>query len=140
VAPPSLAAFDAPGRETCTVRESRTNTPLQALVMMNDPTFVEAAQALAMRVLHEGGKAPEEKLCWAFRAATGRPPSRDELAVLAAGFRDHQIRFRDRPEAARALVERGEHTGDRTCEAADLAAMALITQTILNLDEALTKE
>ena len=68
VAPPSLAAFDAPGRETCTVRESRTNTPLQALVMMNDPTFVEAAQALAMRVMHEGGKTLEERLSWAFRS------------------------------------------------------------------------
>jgi hypothetical protein len=140
VAPPSLAAFDAPGRETCTVRESRTNTPLQALVMMNDPTFVEAAQALAMRAIQEGGKTLEEKLSWSFRAAIGRTPSRDELAVLAAGFRHHQSRFGVRPEAARALVEWGEHSASPTCEAADLAAMALITHTILNLDEALTKE
>ena len=140
MAPPSLAAFDAPGRETCTVRESRTNTPLQALVMMNDPTFVEAAQALAMRVLKEGGKTLEEKLSWAFRATTGRPPCPDELAVLAAGFRDHRSRFRGRPEAVRALIERGEHPSGPTCESADLAAMAVITQTILNLDEALTKE
>jgi hypothetical protein len=142
VAPPSLAAFDAPGREMCTVRESRTNTPLQALVMMNDPTFVEAAQALATRVMHEGGETLEEKLSWAFRAATGRSPGREELSVLAAGFRDQQTRFRGRPETARALVERGDHPALSTCEAAelDLAAMAVITQTILNLDEALTKE
>jgi hypothetical protein len=113
---------------------------LQALVMMNDPTFVEAAQALAMRVISEGGKTLEEKLTWAFRAATGRPPGPDELAVLEAGFRDHQLRFRSRPESARALVDRAEHPAQCACEAADLAAMAVITQTIFNLDEALTKE
>jgi hypothetical protein len=140
VAPPSMMAFDAPGRETCTVRESRTNTPLQALVTMNDPTFVEAAQALAMRVMQEGGKTLEEKLSWAFRCTTGRPPSLDELEVLAAGFLFHQSRSRGRPEAARALLERAEHPVDRSCDGADLAAMAVIAQTLLNLDEVLTKE
>ena len=93
-----------------------------------------------MRVIQEGGETLEEKLSWAFRATTGRPPSRDELEVLAAGFRNHQTRYRRRPEAARALAERAEHAAASACEAAELAAMAVITQTILNLDEALTKE
>ena len=76
----SLAAFDAPGRETCTVRESRTNTPLQALVMMNDPTFVEAAQALAMRVMHDGGKTPEETIAM-IRKAKLVPPSEHQESI-----------------------------------------------------------
>src|SRR5919197_3157373 len=80
--PPALATLDAPDRETCVVRRSRTNTPLQALVLMNDPTYVEAARKLAERLLTEAGPAPEERITLAFRLTTARKPSAAELAVL----------------------------------------------------------
>ena len=75
--PPSLATFDAPDRETCTVRRSRTNTPLQALVLMNDPTYVEASRKLAERMMKEGGATAEERIAFAFQLATARPPQRE---------------------------------------------------------------
>jgi hypothetical protein len=89
IAPPSMMTFDASGRETCSVRETRTNTPLQALTLMNDVTFVESARVLAERVLMQGGSSPEDRLALAFRLATARRPDPDELEVLRAGLQEH---------------------------------------------------
>jgi hypothetical protein len=85
--PPSLATLDAPDRETCTVRRSRTNTPLQALVLMNDPTYVEAARKFAERILREGGNTTASRLAFAFQSVTSRPPTGAELAVLSRDSR-----------------------------------------------------
>jgi hypothetical protein len=140
VAPPFMAAFDAASRDRCTVRESRTNTPLQALNLLNDVTFVEAARGLAQRVLKEEGLTTEARLALAFRAATARPPTHDELAVLLDDFRDHCSHFRADLEAARAFIRQGESPRDPALDESELAAYTAVATLILNLDETLTKE
>jgi mono/diheme cytochrome c family protein len=140
VPPPAMVAFDAPGRETCFVRETRTNTPLQALDVLNDVTYVEAARAFAERMIKEFGTAPEPRLAAAFHAATARRPRPKELAVLLAGFRDQLARFTRDPTAASALVSTGESTRDPRLDACELAAYTAMAQLILNLDETITKE
>jgi len=138
--PPAMVAFDAPGRETCIVRETRTNTPLQALGVLNDVAFVEAARALAQRIMQGPHMAPEARLAAAFQAATARRPLPEELAILKGGFQDHLARFRRDPRAARAFIAVGESACDPRLDACELAAYTAMTQLILNLDETITKE
>ena len=140
VPPPAMVAFDAPGRETCVVRESRTNTPLQALDILNDVTYVEAARAFAERMMKDCGATPEARLAAAFQAATARRPSPEEAAILLAGFHDQLARFRRDPVAANALVNSGESTRDPRLDPCELAAYTTMAQLILNLDETITKE
>jgi hypothetical protein len=140
VAPPSLMLFDASGREACTVRESRTNTPLQALTLLNDVTYVEAARVLAERAMHEGGATPEARLGFVFRLAVARSPTEAEQHVLVAGYGEHLNRFRAAPEAARVLAHTGEAPRDETLDVAEHAAYTAMTSLILNLDEVITKE
>ena len=138
--PPSLAAFDAPDRETCTVRRGRTNTPLQALVLMNDPTYVEAARKMAERVMNEAaGATPEERIAFAFRLATARKPAAEEAAVLRKIYDAQLAHFRSTPEAASKLLTVGESPRDEKLDPADLAAWTTVASTILNLDETITK-
>jgi Protein of unknown function (DUF1553)/Protein of unknown function (DUF1549)/Concanavalin A-like lectin/glucanases superfamily/Planctomycete cytochrome C len=140
VPPPAMIAFDAPGRETCIVRESRTNTPLQALDVLNDVTYVEAARAFAERTLRDFGATPEARLTAAFHAATARRPRPDEVAILLAGFHDQLARFHRDPTAANALINTGESTRDPCLDTCELAAYTTMAQLILNLDETITKE
>jgi hypothetical protein len=140
VPPPAMVAFDAPGRETCVVREVRTDTPLQALNVLNDVTFVEAARAFAERTMKEAGATPEARLAAAFQAATARRPRAEELKVLLDGFTDQMDRFRRDPRAAAALVAVGESAPDPRLDPCELAAYTATTQLILNLDETITKE
>jgi hypothetical protein len=140
VPPPSMVAFDAPGRETCVVREVRTDTPLQALNVLNDVTYVEAARALAERMLRERETSPRARLAAAFRAATGRLPLPEELAILLDGLADQTARFREAPRAAAALIRAGESTPDTRLDPAELAAYTATAQLILNLDETLNRE
>jgi hypothetical protein len=140
VPPPSMVAFDAPGRETCVVREVRTDTPLQALNVLNDVTYVEAARALAERMLRERETSPRARLAAAFRAATGRRPLPEELAILLDGLADQTARFREAPRAAAALIRAGESTPDPRLDPAELAAYTATAQLILNLDETLNRE
>jgi len=137
--PPSLATLDAPDRETCTVRRSRTNTPLQALVLMNDPTYVEAARKFAERILREGGDSTKERLAFAFQCVTSRPPTATELAVLAGVLERQQGVFRADPGAAKKLLAIGESPADAALDPAELAAWAMVASAILNTDEAVTK-
>jgi hypothetical protein len=140
IAPPAMLTFDAAARETCVVRVARTNTPLQALNLLNDVTYVEAARVLAERVLKEGGEAAEGRLTLAFRLVLARPPRPAELRVLRAGLDAHLVRYRaDRP-AALKLVSSGEAPRDGRLDVADLAAYTAVASMILNLDEAITKE
>lgn len=140
VAPPGMMTFDAAGRETCVVRESRTNTPLQALNLMNDVTFVEAARVLAQRIMTDGGQTPEERLALAFRLATARKPSELERRILVDGWKRHLERFKkDRP-AALKLVNIGEAKRNEKLDVAELAAYTTVAGLILNLDETITKE
>lgn len=140
VAPPTMIAFDAAGRETCTVRETRTNTPLQALALLNEVTFVEAARMLAQRVMLDGGDTPESRIALAFRLAVARPPRRAELEILAKGFENHLARYRAEPQAAAELLAAGEAPRDPRLDAAELAAYTAVASVILNLDETVTKE
>jgi Protein of unknown function (DUF1553)/Protein of unknown function (DUF1549)/Planctomycete cytochrome C/Concanavalin A-like lectin/glucanases superfamily len=140
VPPPAMVAFDAAARETCIVRETRTNTPLQALDVLNDVTFVEAARGFAERIMTGRGRSPEERLSAAFHQATARRPRRDELEILVRGFHSHLARFgRDR-QGALALVAQGESARDPRLDPVELAAYTTMAQLILNLDETLTKE
>ena len=139
--PPSLAAFDAPDRETCTVRRGRTNTPLQALVLMNDPTYVEASRKLAERMLKEpvASASPEERIAFAFRLATARRPSAEESAVMRKIYDQQLAHYRSNAEAATKLLSVGESPRDDKLDPIDLAAWTTVASTILNLDETITK-
>src|SRR5262249_11750444 len=140
VAPLDMIAFDAAGRETCIVRQTRTNTPLQALTLMNDVTYVEASRVLAQRVLAEGGATPEQRLTWMFRLLTARSPRPAELKVLYADLEQHRARYRKDHQAALKLIGVGEARRDENLDVAELAAYTAVANLILNLDEAITKE
>jgi mono/diheme cytochrome c family protein len=138
--PASLTTFDAPSRETCTVRRPRTNTPLQALVLMNDKQYVEAARRLAERMMTEGGAAPEEQLAYGFRLATGRRPGSDEMAVLAGTLNAYLADYQANQEAAAKLLAVGDSKRNDSLNAIQLAARTMVANLILNLDETITKE
>jgi hypothetical protein len=140
VAPPQMLTFDAAGREMCVVRETRTNTPLQALNLMNDVTFVEAARVLAQRVLREAGPTDEDRIVLAFRYATGRRPRAEELQILRANLQHHRLRYKRDPQAAAKLVAAGQYPRDPCLEVGELAAHTAVASLILNLDEVITKE
>jgi hypothetical protein len=136
---PTMTAFDAPGREMSCVRPSRTDTPLQALALMNDITFVEAARALAQRVMGEV-QTREDQVCHAFRLVLNRSPKAQELKVLLADYDQQLTRFLSDPSSARALITTGESPRDNRLDPAEHAALAALCGLILNLDEAVTKQ
>jgi hypothetical protein len=140
IAPPAMLTFDAATREFCTVRETRTNTPLQALTLLNETGFVEASRKLAERALHEGGSSDSERLAWLFRTIISRRPAAAELAVLAQGLVRHREHYRAHPDAAKAVLSTGESPADERFAAEELAAYTAIAGLVLNLDEAINKE
>ena len=138
---PTMQVFDASAREFCTVRETRTNTPLQALNLMNDVTYVEAARMLAQRMLLEcSAQTPRERLAWAFRTLTARAPTDAEQTVLLNSFNAQLAHFRQRPLEAKSLLAIGEKRNDEKPDAVELAAYAMTASLMLNLDEAITKQ
>jgi hypothetical protein len=138
-APPQMTTFDAPSRESCTVRRERTNTPLQALEMMNETQFVEASRALAERGMKEGGAKIEERLAYVFRLATARKPDAKELAELVSAYKDHLAVYVKDAVAAKKLIAVGESKPDAKLNASELAAMTMVANLILNLDEVINK-
>jgi Protein of unknown function (DUF1553)/Protein of unknown function (DUF1549)/Concanavalin A-like lectin/glucanases superfamily/Planctomycete cytochrome C len=140
VPPASLATFDAPDREKCTARRALTNTPLQALVLLNDPAFVEAARALAQRTLVEGGTNDKSRVTYAFRLATARPPTGKESGVLRQLLDKERDAFRHNPGAAAKLLNVGEAVRNPRLDPAEVAAWTAVTSVILNLDETVTKQ
>jgi len=137
---PNMHVFDATAREACAVRETRTNTPLQALNLMNDVTYVEAARMIAERMLKEGGATPEQRLVWAFRAITSRPPDAQERQVLLENLNVQLTFFRANLSAAEKLLATGERRNDPKLNAAEVAAYATTASLMLNLDEVITKQ
>jgi hypothetical protein len=121
------------------VRETRTNTPLQALNLMNDVTFVEAARVMAERVM-KAENTPEARLTLAWRLVTARPPNPTELKTLKAALNHHRAHYRTNARAALKLVSAGEAPRDRRLDTAEHAAYTAMCSLILNLDEAITKE
>jgi hypothetical protein len=135
-----MITFDAAAREACTVRKVRTNTPLQALTLLNDVPYVEAARVLAQRVMTEGGPAPESRLTLAFRLAMGRRPRAVEMKILRAGWDDYLAQYRKDRKAALKLIRTGEAKRDKGLDVSELAAYTAVASLILNLDETITKE
>src|SRR5262245_58200386 len=107
--PPNMLAFDVPAREVCVVRRQATTTPLQPLVLLNDPQFVEAARGLGERMLREGGKSVEERVTFAFRVAATRQPTGREVELLKGLYEGQMSRFRKDPESARKYLKVGDH-------------------------------
>ncbi len=139
VPPPELNTLDAPDREKCTARRGTTNTPLQALVLMNDPTYIEASRALAERDLREGGTTDADRIRYAFRLATDRDPSPQELNILEALYKKELAHYQADKSSAQKLVAVGESKASSQVDQSQLAAWTLVTSTILNMDEAITK-
>ena len=138
--PPALVTFDAPDREKCVSLRSRTNTPLQALAMINDPTYVEAARALAERMMNEGGRDPARRIRHGFRLATARVPNRPELNILLDAARQQLRNYRKDKKAAAALMAVGESSSEKNRDVSEMAAWTTVASMILNLDETITKE
>ena len=139
VAPPSMVAFDAAAREACQARRARTNTPLQALTLLNETAFVEAARVLAERTMTEAGTT-NDRVSRAFRLAMSRRPNPIELRILSAGYEAHLTHYKKNPDAAVKVISVGERKRNEKLNAAELAAWTAITGLILNLDEMVTKE
>jgi uncharacterized protein DUF1553 len=140
VPPPAMANFDASNREAHMVKPVVTNTPLQALNLMNDVTFLEAARVLAQRVIKEGGTDPLARIAYAFRLATARAPKPAESAILAEVFNENLALFAKKPDAALQYVSYGEFPRDLQLSASELAAYTTVTSMILNLHETVMKE
>jgi hypothetical protein len=140
VPPPTMQIFDAPEREFCVVRRSNTNTPLQALVLLNDIQIVEAARKLAERMITEGGDSVEERMNYAFRLATSRRPSPQEMDVLRRTWHDQHAELTIHPAAAERLLAVGESPARAQFKPVELAAYAQVARLILNLDETITKQ
>ncbi len=136
---PSMIIFDAPSREKCVVQRQRTNTPLQALVTLNDPQFVEASRHLAARILRGGGKSDAAKLEFAWRLATSRPPSMSKLQMLQDLLDDQRKLFQASPEKAEQYLGVGDTKRHPAIAPAQHAAWTVIANLLLNLDEALTR-
>ncbi len=137
--PGELAIFDAPDREKCLARRSITNTPLQALALWNDPTFLEAARKLAERSFTEAGPDPSKRLRLMFRLATARYPTPQELKLLNESTLAQLAEFKNKPDAARKLIAIGESKNEAK-DPVELAAWMSVASAILNLDEVLTKD
>ena len=139
VPPPAMATFDAPSREICTLTRSRTNTPLQALALMNDTTYVEASRALAQRTIVNSQEATG-RIQFVFHSLLGRDPDAQELGVMKRGLAARTAHFQSNPEAAAALIGQGESPVDETIAAEELAAYTTLVMTVMNLDEMVNRE
>ncbi|MCA9247436.1 MAG: PSD1 domain-containing protein [Planctomycetales bacterium] len=136
---PSLMAFDAPSREECVARRDRSNTPLQALVLLNDPTYVEAARKLAERVIREGGSNYEDRVRFVWRLLTSREPSDEEIQVFAALHRSQHAEYVADKSLADQLLSVGLAPRDATVDSAELAAWTDVARAALSLHEAITR-
>ncbi|MGH7945425.1 MAG: PSD1 and planctomycete cytochrome C domain-containing protein [Opitutaceae bacterium] len=136
---PSFIAFDAPSRDECTANRSTSNTPLQALVLLNDPSFVEAARVLAEKTMREGGGSFRARLAWAFTRAVARPPTRHETKLLETLYEKQRARYERDEAAARELISTGEKSVPKDLPLADVAAWTAVSRAILNLHETITR-
>ncbi|MCI0462044.1 MAG: PSD1 and planctomycete cytochrome C domain-containing protein [Gemmataceae bacterium] len=136
---PQMATLDAPSRESCSVRRERTNTPLQALLMMNEQLFVEAARALAERTLREEPGDTQARLRHLFRLVTARAPDEVEMSILRDSLQEHLERFRAEPKAAQELIRVGESQPTSAMNAEELAAWTMVGNLVLNLDEVINR-
>ena len=138
--PPTMMTFDSSTREVCIVRTGITNTPMQALSLMNDVTYVEAARRLAERMMTEGGETPDERIAYAYLLATAHRPPPRAADILVQGYDRHFERYQADRAAALALVTQGQSVRDQTLDVAELASYTMVANLILNFDGTITKE
>jgi hypothetical protein len=137
--PPTMVTFDAPSRERCRARRERTNTPLQALITLNDPQYFEAARHLGYRMIREGGFEDAARLRYGFRLATGRVPCDSECNVLEESLAAQRAHYNSNLEAAKKTISVGESPVPDDVPPPDLAAYTMVANLILNLDEVITR-
>lgn len=137
--PPSMMIFDAGSRNLCTVKRQSTNTPLQALVLLNDPQFLISAQALAKRMIEQGGKNPNERIAYAFYLATSRKPEMAEVNILEDLFQTEMDEFQKYPSRAIEFLNIGPDEHDATVNKLELAAYGVVANAIINLSESIQK-
>ncbi len=136
---PMLKAFDAPSREECTASRSRSNTPLQSLVLLNDPTFVEAARVFASRIMREGGPATDSRIDWAYRTTVSRKPETEVIDELRRVYDAHLEHYRSDLDDAKLLTATGTAPFENDLDVAVLAAWTSVARVILNLQETITR-
>jgi hypothetical protein len=136
--PPSMVSFDAADRNVCTVRRQTTNTPLQALVLLNDPQYVESARVLAERLMHEASDETD-RLTRAFRLLTSRRPDANELEILTSLLQQQRSAFAANPKRATELLAVGEYPRDASLDSVELASLAVATSTIMSFDEVIIR-
>ncbi len=136
---PMLKAFDAPSREECTASRSRSNTPLQSLVLLNDPTFVEAARVFASRIMREGGTETDSRINWAYRTAVSRTPESEIASELRRVYGEHLEHYRGNLDDAKLLVATGSAPIENELDVAELAAWTSVARVIMNLHETITR-
>ncbi len=136
---PSLLAFDAPSREECTAERETSNTPQQALTLLNDPIFVEAARVLAAKVIEEGGKTLPARLNWTFQRALNRPPEAAEARLLDTFYHKERERYAADPDAAKKLLSVGDEKVPAGLDVSELAAWSSVARVVLNLHETIER-
>jgi len=136
---PSLKAFDAATREECTATRTRSNTPLQSLVLLNDPTYVEAARAFAAEIVKAGGIDPAKRIDWAFHRALSRSATPEESRILVNLYNKHHQEYMSDTAAAKKLLGVGDAPAPAGVDPADLAAWTSVARVILNLHETITR-
>jgi hypothetical protein len=137
--PPSMLTFDASTREQCAVRRQSTSTPMQALVLLNDPQFTEASRLFAERMLLEGGEEAADRIRFAFRLATSRQPEDNELQILTDLLNFQYDTFKEAPEKAQKLLTVGEYPLNEDLDIMELASYTVVANAILNLTETIRK-
>jgi hypothetical protein len=136
---PSLVAFDAPSREECAADRTRSNIPQQALVLLNDPTYVEAARSLAARVLTESSGTPAERITWAWQQVLQRSPHPEELTTVTNLLQHHRQAYQADPAAAEALLKTGFTPVPAALDKVELATWTHVGRVLLNLHETITR-
>jgi hypothetical protein len=136
---PSLLAFDAPSHEECTAQRVQSNTPQQALTLLNDVTYVEAARVLAVKMIKQGGASDADRIQWAYARAVSRPAKQPEVDVLTEMLARHRKAFAANPDEAKKLIATGEFAQASDVDATELAAWTNVARTILNLHETITR-
>ena len=136
---PSMATFDAPSREVCALRRIRTNTPLQAFVTMNDPAYVEASQALARRIIAEGGAINQERAAWALRLCLARPAAQAQIDAIVALFESELAHFKTDAAAAEKMATEPLGKLPQGVDPAEAAAWTVVANVLLNMDGVLMK-
>ena len=134
-----MATFDAPSREICNIRRIRTNTPLQAFVTLNDPVYVEAAQALARRIVRNGGETPEQRAHFALQLCLTRPPEAKQIKILIELYESEKAFYETDPDAAQQMATNPLGPLPTGMKKEELASWTVVSNVLLNLDEILTK-